>query len=171
MTEEVSPIIGVLIFLTIAIIWILAYRYYEQNTLYNRLGGIFNIAAVVDKFSDDIIKNPKVGKNSPNPYLRDWSNNKLIRLPGLKFMRTLWLAAISGGPFEFTPTMAGKCPFSLENAHRRFHISGDEFDEVASILAHTLDEFKVPERERNEVMNVFMAHKMEVVSGMPPTNC
>jgi hemoglobin len=60
----------------------------KEKTLYDRLGGIFPIAAVVNDFSDALIVNPIVGIDSPNPFLRDWSRNKLDRLPGLKFMRT-----------------------------------------------------------------------------------
>ena len=60
----------------------------SKQTLYERLGGIFSIAAVVDHFSDSIVKNPIVGQNSQNPALKEWHRNNLARLPGLKFMRT-----------------------------------------------------------------------------------
>lgn len=137
----------------------------SQPTLYERLGGVFPIAAVVDRFSDALIHNPVVGINSSNPYLRDWSRNKLDRLPGLKFMRTLWLCAVSGGPFQYTPTHPGKCPFSLENAHKQFQISPKEFDAVALELSKALDYFKVPTKEKSEVLSVFASHKGEVIMG------
>jgi hemoglobin len=41
-----------------------------EKSLYERLGGVFAIAAVVDHFSDAIVQNPIVGKNSKNPALR-----------------------------------------------------------------------------------------------------
>ena len=62
-----------------------------ETSLYERLGGAFAIAAVVDRFSDALIDNPVVGKDSENPALREWHTNNLARLPGLKFMRTLWV--------------------------------------------------------------------------------
>src|SRR6478672_11369837 len=62
-----------------------------DKSLYERLGGVFAIAAVVDHFSDALIKNPKVGQGSPNRALDAWSTAQLDRLPGLKFMRTLWV--------------------------------------------------------------------------------
>ena len=34
----------------------------QEKTLYERLGGVFAIAAVVDHFSDDIVKNSIVGQ-------------------------------------------------------------------------------------------------------------
>src|SRR5262245_44020593 len=70
-----------------------------EKSLYERLGGVFAIAAVVDHFSDAIVKNPIVGQKSKNPQLREWHTKNLTRLPGLKFMRTLWVCNVSGGPF------------------------------------------------------------------------
>ena len=69
-----------------------------EKSLYERLGGVFAIAAVVDHFSEAVVKNPIVGKTSKNPALKDWHTKNLTRLPGLKFMRTLWVCAVSGGP-------------------------------------------------------------------------
>jgi hemoglobin len=60
-----------------------------ESSLYDRLGGAFAIAAVVDHFSDAVVQNPIVGQRSENPALREWHTNNLGRLPGLKFMRTL----------------------------------------------------------------------------------
>ena len=62
-----------------------------ESSLYERLGGAFAIAAVVDHFSDAIVQNPIVGQKSDNPALREWHTNNLGRLPGLQFMRTLWV--------------------------------------------------------------------------------
>ncbi|HZD61085.1 MAG TPA: group 1 truncated hemoglobin [Anaerolineae bacterium] len=135
------------------------------KTLYDRLGGVFAIAAVVNDFSDNILENPLVGKESPNPALRDWSNNQLDRLPGLKFMRTLWVCDVAGGPQKFVATRPGHTPLGLENAHRKFRISPEEFDAVAGELARSLDRFGVPEREKNEVLSAFAAHKDEVTEG------
>src|SRR6266576_409064 len=59
-----------------------------ESTLYDRLGGAFAIAAVVDHFSEAIVRNPLVGQTSENPDLREWHTNNLGRLPGLKFMHT-----------------------------------------------------------------------------------
>ena len=105
-----------------------------EKTLYDRLGGVFAIAAVVNYFSDNILENPKVGKESPNPALRDWSNNQLDRLRGLKFMRTLWVCDVAGAPLKFVATRPGHTPLGLENAHRNFRISPEEFDAVAGEL-------------------------------------
>ena len=137
----------------------------QEATLYDRLGGVFAIAAVVDHFSDAIIKNAMVGELSQNPQLREWSTKDIGRLPGLKFMRTLWVCAVAGGPFEYSPTVRGHELLGLEEAHRRLRITPEEFDEVAAELKRTLDVFNVPEREQGEVLGAFAAHKNEVTEG------
>ena len=120
-----------------------------EKSLYERIGGVFAIAAVVDHFSDAVVKNPTVGQGSANPALREWHTKQLGRLPGLKFMRTLWVCRAAG----------------LERAHRDLQISPEEFDEVAAELARTLDFFGVREREKGEVLAAFAAHKSEVTEG------
>ena len=137
----------------------------SEKSLYERLGGVFAIAAVVDHFSDAVVKNPVVGQKSKNPQLREWHTKNLKRLPGLKFMRTLWVCNVSGGPFQFTATRPGKTPVGLEEAHRDLRLSPAEFDEVAAELGRTLDFAKVPKREKAEVLAAFAAHKDEVTAG------
>ncbi|MHC1754617.1 MAG: group 1 truncated hemoglobin [Methanosarcina sp.] len=130
----------------------------QDKSLYERLGGIYAIALVVNRFSDTIVNDPIAGKNSTNPALREWHNEKLDRLPGLKMMRTLWVAAVAGGPFIYT----GK---NLTEAHRDLRISPEEFDAVAADLEESLDYYNVPEREKEEVLAAFAAHKDEVTAG------
>jgi hemoglobin len=137
----------------------------SDKSLYERLGGVFAIAAVVDHFSDAVVKNPIVGQTSKNPQLQEWHTKSLARLPGLKFMRTLWVCNVSGGPFQFKATKPGTTPLGLEEAHRNLRISPAEFDEVAAELGRTLDFAKVPTREKGEVLAAFAAHKDEVTAG------
>jgi hemoglobin len=136
-----------------------------ESSLYDRLGGAFAIAAVVDHFSDAIVRNPVVGQASQNPALREWHTDNLGRLPGLKFMRTLWVCEIAGGPQKYAATKAGSTPLGLEEAHRELKISPAEFDEVAAELARALDHFSVPAQEKEEVLAAFAAHKDEVTAG------
>lgn len=140
----------------------------NDKSLYERLGGVFAIAAVVDHFSDALIANPIVGKTSKNPALREWHTASLQRLPGLKFMRTLWVCNVAGGPFKYTATRPGKTELGLEEAHRSLKISPAEFDEVAAELGRTLDHFKVPRPEKEETLAAFAAHKAEVTAGSTP---
>ena len=136
-----------------------------ESSLYERLGGAFAIAAVVDHFSEAVVRNPIVGQKSENPALREWHTNNLGRLPGLKFMRSLWVCNVAGGPQQYAATKPGSTDLGLEEAHRELKISPAEFDEVAAELGRTLDFFKVPEREKGEVLAAFAAHKGEVTEG------
>jgi len=136
-----------------------------EKSLYERLGGVFAIASVVDHFSDAIVQNLIVGKTSKNLQLREWHTKNLGRLPGLKFMRTLWVCNVAGGPQQYAATRPGETPVGLEEAHRELRISPAEFDEVAAELGRTLDFCKVPGREKDEVLGAFAAHKNEVTAG------
>jgi hemoglobin len=107
-----------------------------EKSLYERLGGVFAIAAVVDHFSDAVVKNPIVGQKSKNPQLREWHTKNLGRLPGLKFMRTLWVCNISGGPFQFTATKPGKTPLGLAEAHD-YHQSSSSLGSHGALIIAT----------------------------------
>src|SRR5215218_422678 len=127
----------------------------EEPGLYDRLGGIFAISAVVDRFSDAIITNPKLNMN---PALKEWNETEAaVRLPGLKFMRTLWIASLAGGPFEYTG-------LPLEDAHKEFHLTADEFSEVGAEIVRALDYYKVPEKEKQEFVDAYMQSMPEVVT-------
>jgi hemoglobin len=127
-----------------------------EPSLYDRLGGVYPIAAVVDYFSDQLVERETIHSNLQ---IRDWNTGKANqRLQGLKFLRTLWVCAISGGPFQYT----GK---PLDEAHFQFRLSSEDFDEVAAILAESLDHFNVPAREKEEVLGAFAAHKSQVTAG------
>ncbi len=128
-----------------------------QPSLYERLGGVYAIAAVVDRFSDQLLKNPKIV--NANPELKEWHTEKYkVRLPGLKFNRTLWVCAVAGGPYEYTAK-------SLHDAHVDLHITSEVFDEVSAELASALDYFQVPEREKQDVLAAFNAQKPDVTAG------
>jgi hemoglobin len=158
-------LIAILSLFTVALTQPLQAAQEAEKSLYERLGGVFAIAAVIDHFSDAVVQNPIVGESSKNPALREWHTKNLGRLPGLKFMRTLWVAEVTGGPFKFSPTKPGKTLLSLEEAHRDLKISSEEFDEVAAELGRSLDFAKVPAREKEEVLAAFAAHKKEVTTG------
>lgn len=128
-----------------------------EQSLYERLGGVYAIAAVVDRFSDQILKNPKIV--NANSELKEWHTEKYKkRLPGLKFNRTLWVCAVSGGPYEYTAK-------KLDDAHFHLHITPEVFDEVSAELNDALDYFKVPQREKDEALAAFNAHKPDVTAG------
>jgi hemoglobin len=126
-----------------------------ELSLYERLGGIFAIAAVVNRFSDEIITNPKL---NINPALKAWNEDEsATRLPGLKWLRTLWVGALTGGPFTYTG-------LPLHQAHTRFSLTSDEFDEVGAEIVRALDFYGVPEREKKQLVDAYMLSKPDVVT-------
>lgn len=128
-----------------------------EQSLYERLGGVYAIAAVIDRFSDQLLRNPKIV--NANPKLKEWHTEKYKeRMPGLKFNRTLWVCAVAGGPYEYTAK-------KLDDAHFNLHISPEVFDEVSAELADTLDHYKVPESAKHEVLAAFNAYKPDVTAG------
>jgi hemoglobin len=132
-----------------------------ETSLYERLGGVYAISAVVDYFSDQLVERDTLA--GTNPDITAWNSDQATtRLSGLKFLRTLWLCAVSGGPFEYT----GK---TLDDAHFKFHLTGADFDAVAAVLADALRHFGVPAAESDEVLAAFAAHKPEVTAGSTAT--
>jgi len=133
----------------------------KEQSLYERLGGVYAIAAVVDRFSDQLLENPKIV--NANSQLKEWHTEKYKeRLPGLKFNRTLWVCAVSGGPYQYTAK-------SLHDAHLELQISPEVFDEVSAELGRALDYFKVPQREKEEALAAFDAQKSDVTAGSMAT--
>ena len=78
-------------------------------------------------------------------------------MPGLKFGRTQWVAALAGGPFEYTG-------LPLEEAHKDLHLTAEEFAEVGAEIVRALDFYKVPEREKQELVDAYMTAMPEVVT-------
>ena len=71
--------------------------------------------------------------------------------------------------FTFAATKPGATLLGLEEAHRDLHITPEEFDAVAAELGRSLDFFKVPQKEKEEVLAAFAAHKGEVTQGSMTT--
>jgi len=105
-----------------------------EPTLYERLGGVNAIAMVVDRFSDQIVKNPKLNMN---PALKEW--NESGQLPGLKLANAVALPSCRRA-LDYT----GK---ELGEAHKDLHLTAEEFDEVGAEIASALDHFNVQELE------------------------
>jgi hemoglobin len=126
-----------------------------EPSLYDRLGGYFGIALVVNRFSDEIIKNPILNKN---PALKTWNKTQAeARLPGLKFGRTLWIAAAAGGPFVYTG-------LPLTQAHAEFDLTAEQFAEVGAEIVRALEFYEVPEREQQELMAAYRTSMSDVVT-------
>ncbi len=131
----------------------------KDKGLFDRLGGFFGIAAVVNRFSDQILVNPVLNQN---PALAAWNQNEApTRLPGLKFGRTMWIAAMVGGPIKYTG-------LPLEQAHDRFNMTQAEFAEVGSEIVQALQFFNIPQSDIDQLVCLYQTSMNDVVSSTQP---
>jgi len=80
-------------------------------------------------------------------------------------MRTLWVCNVAGGSLEYTEPDPVRRRLALKRLIGTYASHPAEFDEVAAELGRTLDFFKVPKREKDEVLGRFAAHENEVTEG------
>jgi hemoglobin len=131
----------------------------KDNGLFDRLGGFFGIAAVVDNFSDAILVNPVLNQN---PALAAWNQNEApTRLPGLKFGRTMWISAMVGGPIKYTG-------LPLEQAHDRFNMTPTEFAEVGKEIVKALQAAGVTQADIDLTVCIYQTSMDEVVDSTEP---
>ncbi len=136
-----------------------------EKSLYERLGGVFAIAAVVDHFSDAVVENPSSARSPRTRSCGNGTPRTCDGCLGSSSCGRYGSATCREAPSRFTATKPGATVLGLEEAHRPLRISPAEFDAVAAELGRTLDFAKVPKREKAEVLAAFAAHKAEVTAG------
>jgi hemoglobin len=119
-------------------------------SLHDRLGGTDAIRAVVDKFVDRASTDERITNKAVNNRMAQ------IDLGKLKGYIADQMCQAAGGPCEYT----GR---DMKSAHAGLNITNAEFDYVVEDLAVTLDEFKVPEQEKNEVLAILAPLRADVV--------
>ncbi len=119
--------------------------------LYERLGGVYPIATVVDDFIDRLLVNSTLNANPAIKEARD-------RVPraGLKYQVTSLVCQLAGGPQKY----AGR---GMKEAHVHLHITEKEWDAMVADFKSTLDKFKVPEKEQAELFAAVGAAKPDIV--------
>lgn len=123
----------------------------EEASLYDRLGGIMNIAPVVDDFierllvDDDINVNPRVK-----------ASRERIPASYLKYHVTALVCQVTGGPCTYT----GR---SMKDAHVHLLITEAEWQAMVSDFLATMNEFGVPEREQQELVAIVESTKGDIV--------
>jgi hemoglobin len=116
-----------------------------EKSLYDRLGGKPAITAVVDDFVGRVAADNRINGKFAN-----------ADLPRLKMMLVDQICQASGGPCTYT----GR---DMKTAHTGMGISGSEFDALVRDLVATLNRFKVPEREKNELLAALGPMKNDIV--------
>jgi hemoglobin len=123
----------------------------DAQSLYDRLGGVYAIAVVVDDFIDRIMSD---GRLNANPRV-DEAHHR-VSPQGFKYYVTEMLCWAAGGP----QTYSGR---PMVDSHRDLRITGDEWDAFMDDLDQTLTKFAVPEREQGEVVAIVESTKPDIV--------
>ncbi len=124
----------------------------SEKSLYDRLGGTYAIATVVDDLIERLLVNDVLNANPAIYEARD-------RVPkaGLKFRVTAMVCQATGGP----ETYKGR---SMYDAHKHLNITEKEWDAMAADFKMSLDKFKVPEKEQQEIFDILGSTKKDIVT-------
>ena len=114
-------------------------------SLYDRLGGKDAITAVVDKFVGIVVLDDRINGFFKNA---DAAN--------LKKQLVDQICSATGGPCKYT----GK---DMKTAHTGMKITEDDFNALVEDLVKALDEFKVPEKEKGELLGILGPLKSDIV--------
>jgi hemoglobin len=120
-------------------------------SLYDRLGGIYNIATVVDDLIDRVMVDPRL---NANPRV-DEAHHR-VSPPGFKYLVTEMLAWAAGGPQQYSGRAMGE-------SHRDLMISPEEWLAFMDDLQQTLDKFSVPQPEQDEVKAIVESTRDAIV--------
>ena len=121
------------------------------KSLYERLGGIYSIAVVVDDFIDRIMADPRLNANP----LVDEAHHR-VPPAGFKYMVTEMVGWATGGPQTYT----GK---SMADSHQHLKISPQEWTAFMDDFQQTLSKFNVPAQEQNELKAIVNSTYDDVV--------
>src|SRR6266550_7133906 len=120
----------------------------SQASLYQRLGGYDALAAVSDDFLGHLITDPQMGRF----FVGLSSDSRLkVRQHVVDF-----LCVATGGPCKYT----GR---EMKTVHTGLNITESDWSSMVKYLVGTLDKFKVPEKEKNDVLTALSGLKGDIV--------
>ena len=119
--------------------------------LYERLGGLKGISLVVDDFIDRLVANKTLNKN---PAID--AGLKSAPAPYLKVQVAQLVCEVAGGPCKY----AGK---DMKSSHAHLNISEKEWDVMAGEFKKSLNKFKVPAAQQNELFEIVGKTKPDIV--------
>jgi hemoglobin len=121
------------------------------KSLYERLGGVYAIASVVDDFIDRIMVDPRLNSNP----LVDEAHHR-VSPAGFKYLVTEMSCWATGGPQQYS----GR---SMHESHAHLKITGEEWVAFMEDLDDTFDKFQVPQPERDEFITIITSTKPDIV--------
>jgi hemoglobin len=123
----------------------------DSSSLYDRLGGVYSIAVVVDDFIDRVMDDPALNANP----LVDEAHHRVSRA-GFKYLVTEMMCWASGGPQQYS----GR---SMQDSHAHLKITPHEWDAFMLDLHQSLDKFNVPDPEKSEVVAIVESTRKDIV--------
>ncbi len=120
-------------------------------SLYERLGGVYAIATVVDDFIDRVMHNPKL---NANPKV-DEAHHK-VPPAGFKYLVTEMVCWATGGPQKYT----GK---SMHDSHVHLDIAEAEWQAFMHDLRACFAKFAIPAQEQAELIAIVESTKKDIV--------
>ncbi|MES1240658.1 MAG: group 1 truncated hemoglobin [Acidobacteriota bacterium] len=120
----------------------------QEASLYKRVGGYDAIAAVVDDFLGRLASDPQLGK-----FFVGHSTESLRRIRQLVVEQ---LCEATGGPCYYI----GR---SMKEVHQGLKISAADWDVAVKHLNATFDKFKVPAKERGELVAAVGGLRADIV--------
>ena len=123
----------------------------SQPCLYERLGGVYAIAAVVDDFINRIMEDSRL---NANPKV-DEAHHRVSKA-GFKYLVTEQVCWAAGGPQIYT----GR---SMRDSHAHLDITEFEWQSFLDDLRQTFDKFDVPTAERAELLAIVESTKSDIV--------
>jgi hemoglobin len=123
-----------------------------QKSLYERLGGVYPISAVVDDFIERLLVNETL---NANPAIREARQRVLKH--GLKFHVTTMVCQVTGGPCAYT----GR---DMQSAHAHLYIAEREWQAMMAEFRASLDKFNVPAAEQGELVSIVDSTKADIVT-------
>jgi hemoglobin len=127
-------------------------------SLYDRLGGVYAIAAVVDVFIDRIMVDPVLNANP----LVDEAHHRVPKA-GFKYLVTEMVCMATGGPQRYT----GK---AMKDSHAHLKITPAEWEVFAGHFKTVLDQFKVPAAEQKELFEIVGTTRGDIVMEAAPSS-
>jgi hemoglobin len=119
--------------------------------LYERLGGVYSIATVVDDFIDRVMGDPRLNANP-----RVDEAHPRVTPAGFKYLVTEMVCWATGGPQQYT----GR---SMRDSHRHLLITAAEWEAFLDDLQQTLDKFGVPQAEQAELKALVASTRADIV--------
>ena len=123
--------------------------------MYDRLGGVSAISAVVDQFITNVAADPNMVRTF-TPLLQEVQKGNTARLTALRNNLIDQIGQASGGPQKYT----GK---DMVTAHKGMKITDTEFNSLVNDLVMALNKFNVPSTEQNELLGVLGGLKSQIV--------